>query len=156
VQKLRVDTSVIAISRSAFRKDVIAAGGSKKDADKMYRDVSKQETYSNDQYIVQINRKANHAFGPSLEDGMFELTVRRVDREPVNDWRDMQQIKNQIVGPENEMVELFPAESRLRDSANQYWFYGFNGPEVRFPFGMFGRVVNDDGGIKSKQRKLDD
>ena len=155
MQKLKPDTSVITLSRNAFRKQFIAAGGKKTEADDAYRNVSKQETYSNDLYLVQINRDANHGFGKeSLPEGMFELTVRRQDRGDFKDWRHMQQIKNQIVGDENEMVELYPAESRLRDSANQYWFYGFNNDQVRFPFGMFGRVVNDDGGMNSKQRKL--
>ena len=157
MQKLKPDTSVIQISRAKFRKQFIAAGGTKEEADESYRNVSKQETYSNDIYLVQINRDANHGFGEeSLPDGMFELTIRRLDREPMHDWRHVQQIKNQIVGEENEMVELYPAESRLRDSANQFWFYGFNNDQVRFPFGMFGRVVNDHGGINSKQRKLGD
>lgn len=154
MQKLKPDTSVIQISRAKFRKQFIAAGGTKEEADESYRSVSKQETYSNDLYLVQINRDANHGFGPSLEDGMFELTIRRLDREPMHDWRHVQEIKNQIVGDECEMVELFPAESRLRDSANQYWFYGFNNDKVRFPFGMFGRVVNDGADFgNSKQRK---
>jgi hypothetical protein len=156
MNKLKPDTSVIQMSRQNFRKQFIAAGGTKKDADTAYRDVGKQETYSNDLYFVQINRNVNHGFGDSLEDGMFELTIRKQDRSDGLDWRHVQLIKNQIVDPECEMVELYPAESRLRDSANQYWFYGFNNPKVRFPFGMFGRVVEDHGGIgKSKQRKFD-
>jgi hypothetical protein len=155
MQKLKADTSVIQVSRAKFRKQFIAAGGEKKDADEAYRTVGNQETYSNDLYLVQINRNANHGFGEkSLPEGMFEITIRRQDREDGLDWRHVQLIKNQIVDPECEMVELYPAESRLRDSANQYWFYGFNNPKVRFPFGMFGRVVNDTGGINSKQRKF--
>ena len=155
MQKLRPDTSVIQISRAKFRKQFIAAGGKKSDADEAYRTVSNQETYSNDLYLVQINREANHGFGEkSLPDGMFEMTIRRKDREAGMDWRHVQQMKNQIVGEENEMVEMFPAESRLRDSANQYWYYGFNNDQVRFPFGMFGRVVNDGNDFgSSKQRK---
>lgn len=156
MNKLKPDTSVIQVSRANFRKQFIAAGGSKTEADEAYRNVGKQETYSNDLYLVQINRECNHGFGEAnLPDGMFELTIRRMDREAGMDWRHVQLIKNQLVDPECEMVELYPAESRLRDSANQYWYYGFNNPKVRFPFGMFGRVVNDTGGIgKSKQRKL--
>jgi hypothetical protein len=37
----------------------------------------------------------------------------------VHDWRDLQRIKNQLVGPECEAVELYPAESRKVDTANQ-------------------------------------
>lgn len=151
---MKADTSVIQMSQKKFRREYIAAGGTKKDADEAYRTVKNQETYTNDLYVVQISRDANHGFGPSLEDGMFELTIRKQDRSDGLDWRHVQLIKNQLVDPECEMVELYPAESRLRDSANQYWFYGFNNPKVRFPFGMFGRVVNDTGGINSKQRKF--
>jgi len=154
MQKFQRVESVIPMSRNEFRKAVIAAGGTKKDADNAYRDVGKQETWKNDEYVCQINRDANHAFGPTLVGGMFELTIRRVDRGAEHDWRKVQQIKNELIGEENEAVELYPAESRLRDSANQFWLYGFNDPKVRFPFGMFGRVVNDKSFTNSKQRKF--
>lgn len=155
MNKLQPAETVINASRSEFRKSIIAAGGTRKEADKMYRDAKHQETYVNSLYVVQINRDCNHGWGGTVPGGMFELTLRRQDRGPLMDWRDIQQIKNQLVGDECEMVQLFPAEERLRDSANQYWFYGFNNKEVRFPFGMFGRVVNDGNDFgNSKQRKL--
>jgi hypothetical protein len=143
------------MSRSDFRKAVIATGATKKDADQMYRDSKKQETHVNDTYLVQIDRDCEHGFGPkNCPGGMFELTIRRLDRGPMHDWRHVQQIKNEIVGKENEMVELYPAESRLRDSANQYWFYGFNDPKVCFPFGMLGRFVDDGNDFgPSRQRR---
>ena len=52
---------------------------------------------------------------------MTELSIRRNDRKPSMDWRDMQWIKNQLLGPEIEAVQIFPAESRLMDAANQYY-----------------------------------
>ncbi len=153
MRELTQSKTVMTISRADFRKQIIAAGGTKKEADKMYREAAHQETHVNEEYVVQIDRDCNHGFGESVPGGMFELSVRRQNREPIMDWRHLQQIKNQLIGEENEMVQLFPAESRLRDSANQYWFYGFNDPKVRFPFGMFGRVVNDGGDFgKAKQR----
>lgn len=155
MQKLERTQSHIPISRAQFRKEVIAQGATKKEADAMYREASKQETWANDLYFVQINRDTKQGFG-KIEGGMFELTIRRQDREAGLDWRHVQQIKNQLVGEENEMVELYPAESRLRDSANQYWFYGFNNDKVIFPFGMTGRHVDDTGSVgNSKQRKLE-
>jgi hypothetical protein len=48
------------------------------------------------------------------------LSIKRFDRGPVRDWRHLQQIKNEVVGPEAEAFEIFPAESRLVDTANQY------------------------------------
>jgi len=155
MRKLQKAQSVITASRSEFRKQIIAAGGAKADADQMYRDNKHQETYSNDRYVVVIDRNAKHGFGDDV--GMFELTVRRQDRDIILDWRDMQAIKNQLTSEEHEMVQLFPAESRLRDSANQYWFYGFNDPGIMFPFGMFGRHVGDGNDFgKSKQRPLNE
>ncbi len=49
---------------------------------------------------------------------MVQLTITRVDQEPLGDWRELQRIKNELVGAETEGVELFPAESRLVDATN--------------------------------------
>ena len=35
----------------------------------------------------------------------------------------MKQIKNEVFGPDREAVQLFPAEDRLVDTANEYWLY---------------------------------
>lgn len=49
------------------------------------------------------------------------LSIRRKERSRLpRDWRDLQRIKAEIVGPEHEGFELFPAESRLVDSADQF------------------------------------
>lgn len=155
MRPLQKAEAFVPMSRAKFRQAVIAAGGTKQEADEHYRGVKNVECWSNDEYIVHVNRDANHGFGDTIPGGMFELSIRRVDRGAERDWRKFQQIKNQLIGEENEAVELFPAESRLRDAANQFWLYGFNDPRVTFPFGMMGRVVND--GVEvgpSKQRPL--
>lgn len=82
------------------------------------------------------------------------ISVRRNDREPVDSWRDLQEIKNQLCGPEREAVQLYPAESRLVDCANQYHLWVL--PEgVHFPMGFFSpRVVADNSiteGTRAKQ-----
>jgi hypothetical protein len=41
---------------------------------------------------------------------MVCLSAKRVDREPLQDWRVLQEIKNALVGEECEAIELFPAE----------------------------------------------
>lgn len=48
------------------------------------------------------------------------LSIKRRDKEWIHDWRDLQRIKGEICGPEREAFELYPAESRLNDTANQY------------------------------------
>lgn len=89
--------------------------------------------FQNDTYVVDVFR-----------DGDFiHLDIRRHDQQPCTSWSDMQEIKNQIVGPEHEAIELFPAESRLVDMANQYHLYVHVDPAFRFPVGFKHRCVLD-------------
>ena len=74
-----------------------------------------REVWLNDRYVVLVERRA---------DGSAScLSVRRTDRKAVRDWRHLQQIKNELAGPVAEAVELYPAESRLVDTANQTWLW---------------------------------
>jgi hypothetical protein len=72
---------------------------------------------------------------------VIQLTITRHDRQPCHEWRHFQQIKNELVGPEYEAVELFPAESRLVDTSNEYHLWVQPTPGVRLPFGFPGRFV---------------
>jgi len=87
---------------------------------------------------------------------MWHLSIKRRDREPIdeNRWRILQHIKNTLVGPENEAVELYPAESRLVDTANQYHLFVFRNPEQQWPFGFTERFVTSTQSHGSKQRPL--
>lgn len=155
MKPLQRATAFVAQSRSEFRRSIIAAGGTRREADEHYRNIKNVETWRNDLYMVTVDRDTNHALGEACSGGMFELSIRRIDRGASRDWRHLQQIKNQLIGKENEAVELFPAESRLRDAANQFWLYGFNNTDHKFPFGMFGRHVDDKVTVgNSQQRKL--
>lgn len=73
---------------------------------------------------------------------MLHLNCRRTDREAIHDWRELQTIKNVLVGLEHEAVELYPAESRLTDTANNYHLWVLASPRARFPFGFLGRAVS--------------
>jgi hypothetical protein len=97
-----------------------------------------------------MTQYANNFYSVSLRPGitaegwvcpMTELSVKRQDRAAVHDWRDLQRIKNELVGPEHEAFEIYPAESRLVDTANQYYLWVFEDPEVRIPFGFTQRDV---------------
>lgn len=90
------------------------------------------------------------------DDGAVYLSIRRIDQAPVRSWRDLQRIKNQLVGPENEAIELYPAESRLVDTANQYHLFAHPDPTYRFPFGISDtRLVTDEFGIGERQEPLE-
>jgi len=74
------------------------------------------------------------------EDGspvrMTHLSIKRNDREAIHDWRELQRIKTELCGKEAEGVELYPAESRLTDRANQFHLWVL--PEgMPWPFGFF-------------------
>lgn len=88
----------------------------------------------NGKYQVMIRAETDHEGVDYLL-----LSIRREDRKPIADWRDLQWIKNQLLGPEQEMVQLFPAESRLVDTSNQFWFIFY--PNRRWPFGFQDRLV---------------
>lgn len=93
------------------------------------------EFWVNDTYTVIVHRR---------EDGTVDyLSVRRNDRAPVSDWRDKQEIKNQLAGPEAEAFELYPAESRVVDQANQYHLWVMP-PGVTIQAGWTRRQVSDD------------
>jgi hypothetical protein len=94
------------------------------------------ETWLNDKYVVSVRRR---------EDGsVANLSIRRQDRGWPRDWRDFQRIKNEIAGPEVEAVELYPAESRLVDTANQFWLWCLPVGQ-QWPFGFDqGRAVTDE------------
>jgi hypothetical protein len=68
------------------------------------------EVWGNNLYTVHVRRT----------DRYVHLSIHRHDRAPARDWRHFQRIKNEIVGPEFEAVEVYPSEARLVDTSNQY------------------------------------
>ena len=86
---------------------------------------------------------------------MIHLSIKRNDRQPIHDWRDLQRIKNELVGPEFEAVELYPAESRMVDGANQFHLWVIIDPAVRFPFGFAERLVSENPGEGAVQRPFE-
>lgn len=75
--------------------------------------------------------------GNSGREGILWLSVHRRDRKPIRDWRHMQAIKNDVAGRERTAVEIYPAESELVDTSNEYHLWvlplGF-----ALPFGFSG------------------
>lgn len=94
------------------------------------------EIWLNDLYQVEVRRDEQNA--------AVWLNIRRVDGYPGREWRHFQQIKNELVGPECEAVELYPAESRLVDTSNKYHLWCCTDPTFRFPFGYENRDVRFD------------
>jgi hypothetical protein len=88
-----------------------------------------------------------------LSEDFIHLSIRRLDRSAAKDWRHFQWIKNQLVGPECEAIEIYPAESRVMDSANQYHLWCFADPKNRFQIGWNERLVMEESSMGSVQRR---
>lgn len=69
------------------------------------------------------------------------LSIKRIDQSVVHDWRDLQRIKDELVGSECEAIELYPAQSRLVDTSNQYHLWCSCDPAFRFPVGFSDNLV---------------
>lgn len=86
---------------------------------------------------------------------LVHLSIKRIDKEAIHDWRELQEIKNQLVGAECEGVELYPAESRRVDTANQYHLWVWDSKDFRIGFGFQERLVTGEDvadNVGAKQR----
>ena len=109
--------------------------------------LSDARVFQNDLYEVTVYRDEP----PGLP-ALVHISIKRRDRSAIRDWRHFQRIKNEVLGPEHEAVELYPAESRLVDAANQYHLWGFDDATFRFPFGFADRLVTEASPPGGRQR----
>lgn len=65
----------------------------------------------NDVYQVVVMRQAN---------GLRHLSIHRHDRRALRDWRHLQQIKSEVLGPDAMAVEIFPPDNVMFDTSNEY------------------------------------
>jgi hypothetical protein len=121
------------------------AGMTREEAIRQLDKSTEAEVWVNDIYQVAVS---DHG------EDFIQLNIRRRDGGPIlRDWRHFQRIKNEIVGEEHEGVELYPAESRLVDTANKFHIFVLREPGVRFPFGWDKRDVQYESGSVSGSRQ---
>jgi len=78
------------------------------------------------------------------EAGAMWLSVKHNDRRAIRDWRHLQRIKNELAGAEREGIDIFPPESQLVDTANQYHIWVLpEGQSTPFTWRQ-GRLVADN------------
>lgn len=110
--------------------------------------------WRNSRYQVLVRKAGPESKGDGWPDTVH-LSIKRLDREPIHDWRDLQRIKNELVGPEHEALELYPAESRVQDGANQYHLWCFADPKTRIPLGWQGMKHDGPSIFGEKQRPFE-
>lgn len=103
----------------------------------------------NSRYQVNVYSAGTGAFGRLLW-----LSIKTLDRSARHDWRDLQRIKNEVVGPEYDAVEIYPAEEKLVDTSNQYHLWVFL--DFKLPFGFKERFVGEGTWQGSVQRPFKD
>src|ERR1044071_1624505 len=67
----------------------------RKEAEKQVREALSGKVYLNNLYQVAVREVVSKTFGGAW----IHLSIRRLDREPIHDWRELQIIKNLLVGP---------------------------------------------------------
>lgn len=55
---------------------------------------------------------------PLDEDRAWHVMVSTLEDAPSRDWRDLQRIKNELFGPNDIAIEIFPREQDVIDEAN--------------------------------------
>jgi hypothetical protein len=92
-----------------------------------YASATTGKLFVNSRYQVLVREITND---------MVHLSIKRLDQMPIHDWRDLQRCKDELVGPECEAIELYPARARVLDSSNQYHLWAMRNPAFRFPVGF--------------------
>ncbi len=108
-------------------------------------EAEKDEIWMNSRYQVNVRRNLPAKGLEDIAPVLVHLSIKRLDKGTFIPWRDKQRIKNELIGDEYEAVELYPAETRLVDTANQYHLWCFHDPTYRFPFGFRERRVMGPG-----------
>jgi len=112
------------------------------EARKIYREQLSSEYYQNDKYLVAVR----------TADDITHLSIRRLDRGHAKDWREFQQIKNELLGEEVEAIELYPMQSRVVDAANQFHLWALPKGEM-FPIG-YHKGFQSDKSVATDQYKV--
>ena len=125
-----------------FSEDIVA---------QQIEEATQAETWMNNLYVATVHDAEPWTEGWPL---MRQLSIRRIDRAVIHDWRHLQQIKADIFGPDAEAVELYPSARRVVDTANSYHLWVLTPPGVMFPFGWSVGLRSDDNaaGIPGQQR----
>lgn len=62
------------------------------------------------------------------ENGKYtHIRIIRLDKEPIMNFMDMQEIKNDLLGAEVEAIQVFPKESNMINGSNTYHMWSWEG-----------------------------
>ena len=94
---------------------------------------AKYPRYINNLYVVTLSPPMD---APGFPCKIIHISISRVDRSNRICWRHKQIIKNKLIGPKHEAVELYPSRDRVVDGANQFHLWVLADSKLSFPFGF--------------------
>ena len=87
-------------------------------------EVTKQIWWANDLYMATVLHEPN---------GWAHITFKRNDGGTNVSWQEKQWLKSDVLGEDCEALELFPAESRVVETAGYHYLWGKKELAVGFP-----------------------
>jgi len=108
-------------------------GATAREAKEHFDNTRHDEVFSNDIYLV-IRRDIPNDMNPMGYPNIKWISIRRIDGQPLRNWEEIQQIKNEMLGMLGEAIEVFPNEEDKVNTVNQYHLFG--GPDWKAPFGF--------------------
>jgi len=128
-------------------------------AEESYQYQTRSQKWENSKYKVTFDKQCDHIH-PNWPENLacWYISFSMKDGGHMLDWREIQDMKNQVVGEKHEAVMLFPTDNRCMDTVNQFHLYIIGDEGVEFPVGwQCPKSVTDetDGKADCKQRKLE-
>ena len=111
-------------------------------AARMSEQVRSEEMWVNDEF--QVSKGGAFTTRCTGWPDVIHLSIIPLDGSTGHPWSKFQQIKNMLVGPEYEAIEIYPAESRLVDMGTNYHLWVFITPHFRVPMGWTSRMVGGE------------
>lgn len=75
--------------------------------------------WKNNHHVVLLYKNERTILGIKMDKYM----IRRNDSEPIKDWHEIQDVKNDVIGSDVEAYQVFPKSYDLVDVANMYWLF---------------------------------
>jgi hypothetical protein len=106
------------------KKQAIEYVNDMKDAECWYSKCDKYKVVKKKLYYQKDN--PNNLVHDKSFDGSYHLSIRiNMGKDYLCDWRDFQEIKNDLVGKEYCAVEIYPPETRVHDTDNVFHLWVF-------------------------------
>ena len=127
--------NIYKIYKEMWKTDRSLSKPTKRQAKRQFKETCKEIFYANELYQATVDYSKWDA---KSREGYIYISLKNHKRTTNVSWQHKQWIKNDICGEEMEAMELFPAESRLVNTANQYHLWVLD----KIPFGFNKRIVS--------------